>query len=159
VLPPAAATAAESAQPVWQPVETAGAHSGVPSGPAAEAPPDTFELALGEVRAGRPQQGIEMLTLQMTQERSGRARFHRRVQLAQLCAMTGHTPIAFPILQDLAAEIERRRLEDWEDAETIAQPLALLYKCMDKNGSAEERQKLYSWICRLDPLQALTVSK
>jgi len=73
--------------------------------------------------------------------------------------MTGHTPIAYPILQELAAEIERRKLEDWETPETLAQPLALLYKCMDKNASPEDRQKLYSWICRLDPLAALTVNK
>jgi type VI secretion system protein ImpA len=123
------------------------------------APPDVFELAMSEARAGRSQQGIEMLMREMTQERSGRARFQRKAQLAQLCALTGHTPIAFPILQELAAEIERRHLEDWEDADVIAPPLALLYKCMDKNASPEERQKLYSWICRLDPLVALTVTK
>lgn len=142
-------------QSVWQQAEAA-----APEGaPAAEAPPDTFELAMKEARAGRAQQGIEMLMREMTQERSGRARFQRKAQLAQLCAMTGHNAIAFPILQELAAEIERRRLEDWEASEVIAQPLALLYKCMDKNASPEDRQKLYSWICRLDPLAALTVVK
>jgi type VI secretion system protein ImpA len=154
VLPPppvAAAPAAEPAPPVWQPPAAAGQ--------AADAPPDTFELAMAEARAGRLPSGIEMLNREITQERSGRGRFQRRAQLAQLCAVTGHTPIAFPILQELAAEIERRRLEDWESAEMLSQPLALLYKCLDKNASAEERQKLYSWICRLDPMQALSVSK
>jgi type VI secretion system protein ImpA len=126
---------------------------------ATEAPPDTFELAMKEARAGRPQAGIEMLMREMMQEHSGRARFLRKSQLAQLCAITGHAAIAYPILQEMAAEIERRRLEDWEEADMIAQPLALLYKCMDKNAGPEERQKLYSWICRLDPLQALSVSK
>ena len=110
-------------------------------------------------RSGRPQEGIELLMREMMQERSGRARFQRKAQLAQLCVTTGHTPIAFPILQELAGEIERRRLEDWEASDMIAQPLALLYKCMDKNASPEERQKLYAWICRLDPLAALTVTK
>jgi type VI secretion system protein ImpA len=158
VLPPPFAPAAEPEpteppEPAWQPAPTAAPQS------VSEAPPDTFELAMREVRAGRPQEAIEMLMRQMTQEHSGRARFQRKAQLAQLCAMTGHMPIAFPILQDLAAEIERRRLEDWEAADTLAQPLALLYKCMDKSGSPEERQKLYAWICRLDPVQALTVSK
>jgi len=148
--PSETAAAAETAAPAWQAPAASGA---------GEAPPDPFDLALAEARAGRPQAGIEMLMRQMTQERSGRARFQRKAQLAQLCAITGHTPVAFPILQDLAAEIERRGLEDWEAAEVLAQPLALLYKCMEKNGSAEERQKLYSWICRLDPAQALTVSR
>ena len=31
-----------------------------------------------------------------------------------LCVATGHQTIAFPILQDLAGEIDRRKLEDWE---------------------------------------------
>ena len=38
-------------------------------------------------RAGRPQEGIEMLMREMAHERSGRARFHRKVQLAQLCVV------------------------------------------------------------------------
>ena len=158
VLPPppepAAAEIAEPEAPVWQPPPPPSSAS-----PTAEAPPDTFELAVQQARAGRAEEAIEMLMREMMQERSGRARFQRKAQVAQLCVMTGHTPIAFPILQELAGEIERRRLEDWEAAEVIAQPLALLYRCMDKNASPEERQKLYSWICRLDPLQALTVSK
>jgi type VI secretion system protein ImpA len=158
VLPkPAAEAPAEPpvfAQSIWQQAEAAAGGNG-----AAEAAPDTFELAMKEAKAGRAQQGIEMLMREMTQERSGRARFQRKAQLAQLCAMTGHTPIAFPILQELAAEVERRHLEDWEDAELIAQPLALLYKCMDKGADPDQRQKLYAWICRLDPVAALTVMK
>jgi type VI secretion system protein ImpA len=110
-------------------------------------------------RSGRANEGIEMLMREMGQERSGRARFQRRSQLAQLCVTTGHQPIAFPILQELASEIERRKLEDWETPEMVAQPLALLYKCLNSDASPEDRQKLYSWICRLDPLQALSVTK
>jgi type VI secretion system protein ImpA len=123
------------------------------------APPDVFELAMKAARSGRPNEGIELLMREVGQERSGRGRFLRRSQLAQLCVSTGHQPIAFPILQDLAGEIERRKLEDWETAEMVAQPLALLYKCMDRDATPEDRQKLYSWICRLDPLQALNVAK
>jgi type VI secretion system protein ImpA len=122
--------------------------------------PDTFELAMQAARAGRAQEGIELLMREMVQERSGRARFHRKIQLTQICISTGHEAIAFPILQELAAEIERRKLEDWEAADLIAQPLALLYRCLStKDGDAADRQKLYSWICRLDPLQALNVSR
>ncbi len=127
--------------------------------PGVEAPPDVFELAMKAARSGRTNEAIEMLTRELGQERSGRARFLRRSQLAQLCVSTGHQPIAFPILQDLAGEIERRKLEDWEAPEMVAHPLGLLYKCLNSEASPEERQKLYSWICRLDPLQALNVSK
>jgi type VI secretion system protein ImpA len=124
-----------------------------------DAPPDVFELAMQAARSGRANEGIELLMRELAQERSGRARFQRRSQLAQLCVSTGHQTIAFPILQDLAGEIERRKLEDWEVPEMVAQPLTLLYKCLDRDTTPEDRQKLYAWICRLDPLQALNVSK
>jgi type VI secretion system protein ImpA len=130
------------------------------SGSGAQAAPDTFQLAMQAARSGRPQEGIEMLMREMAQERNGRARFHRKVQLTQLCISTGHEAIAVPILQELAAEIERRKLEDWESPELLAQPLALLYRCLTKaDGNADDRQKLYSWICRLDPLQAMNVAR
>lgn len=131
-----------------------------PAGAAgAPAPPDAFELAQEAVKKGKPQEGIEILMREMAQERSGRGRFQRKSQLAQVCVTTGHQAIAFPILQDLAGEIERRKLEDWETSEMVAHPLALLYKCLAQDAPPEERQRLYAWICRLDPLQAMNVSK
>jgi type VI secretion system protein ImpA len=136
------------------------AEAGGAGEPGAEAAPDTYYLAMQAARAGRPQEGIEMLTREIAHESNGRARFHRKLQLTQLCIGAGHEDVAVPILQALAAEIERHKLEDWESPELLAQPLALLYRCLTKDeGSAEERQKLYSWICRLDPLQAMNVSR
>jgi len=64
--------------------------------------------------------------------------------------------VAYPVLEELAAEVERRRLEEWETQETIAHALTLLYRAMGKLGaSPEEKQKVYARICRLDPVQAL----
>jgi hypothetical protein len=126
---------------------------------AAEAPPDAFDLAMKAARSGRPQEGIELLMRELAQERSGRARFQRKAQVAQLCVSAGHDAIAYPILQELAAEIERLHLEEWEAPDLIAHPLALLYACLEKDTPPEQRQKLYSWICRLDPLQALTITR
>jgi type VI secretion system protein ImpA len=132
-------------------------------GPGAEAAahaPDPYELAMQAVRNGRPKDGMELLTRELGQERSGRGRFQRKVQLAHLCVSAGFDPIAMPILKDVADEIERRRLEDWEAPEVVADPLALLYRCLGKtDGTPEDRQKLYSWICRLDPLQAMNVAR
>ena len=130
------------------------------SEPGVEAPPDTFELAMEAARSGRTQEGIEMLLREMSRERNGRSRFHRKVQVTQLCISTGHDTIAVPILEELVAEIERRKLEDWESPEMLAQPLALLYRCLAKgDDNVDERQKLYAWICRLDPLQAMNVAR
>jgi type VI secretion system protein ImpA len=103
---------------------------------------------------------MELLMRAMGQERSSRARFHRKVQLAQLCVSCGHDAVAYPMLQELAAEIDRRKLEDWEASDLIAQPLALLYRCLVKSDdNAAEKQRLYSWICRLDPLQAMSITR
>jgi type VI secretion system protein ImpA len=101
-----------------------------------------------------------MLLREMSRERNGRSRFHRKVQVTQFCISTGHDDIAVPILEELVGEIERRRLEDWESPEMLAQPLALLYRCLAKtDGNPDDRQKLYAWICRLDPLQAMNVAR
>jgi type VI secretion system protein ImpA len=149
--PPPAPEPAYSAPPVFQ--------SSSNSQPGVEELPDAFELAMKAARSGRANEGIELLMREMTSERSGRGRFQRKSQLAQLCVSSGHQTIAFPILQDLAGEIERRKLEDWEEPEMVAHPLAMLYKCLDREAAPDDRQKLYAWICRLDPLQALNVSK
>ena len=151
----------EAAAPPPPPPEPAypAFQSSTNSQPGVEEPPDAFELAMKAARSGRANEGIELLMREMTSERSGRGRFQRKSQLAQLCVSSGHQTIAFPILQDLAGEIERRKLEDWEEPEMVAHPLAMLYKCLDRDAAPDDRQKLYAWICRLDPLQALNVVK
>jgi type VI secretion system protein ImpA len=152
-------TATAEAQYTPPPFES-DAEAGSASEPGAAAAPDTYYLAMQAARDGRPQEGIEMLTREIAHESNGRARFHRKLQLTQLCIGAGHEDVAVPILQALAVEIERHKLEDWESPELLAQPLALLYRCLGEDeSSAEERQKLYSWICRLDPLQAMNVSR
>jgi type VI secretion system protein ImpA len=124
------------------------------------APPDSFQVAMGMARSGDVQQAIEVLTREIAHERSGRARFHRKIQLAQICMSTGHEAIAYPILYEMADEIEQRKLEDWEASEVIAHPLALLFRCMNQlDGDAELKRKLYARICRLDPVQALACAK
>jgi type VI secretion system protein ImpA len=119
--------------------------------------PDVFEMANRAVNDGRQQEGLEMLTRALGRERSGRGRFHRKVQMAQLCLTIGKDAIAFPLLNDLAAEIEQRKLEEWESPDAVAHPLALLFRCLEKMETGmEEKQRLYERICRLDPAQAMS---
>jgi type VI secretion system protein ImpA len=128
--------------------------------PAEGKPPDAYDMALEAARSGRAQEAIEIMANEAAQESSGRGRFRRRVQLAQICLGAGRAELAAPILQDLAGEIERRNLEAWEQADMLSHPLALLLRCLAKlDAGAEERQKLYARICRLDPLQALSIKK
>jgi type VI secretion system protein ImpA len=117
-------------------------------------------MAFEAASSGRAADGIEMLMREMLQETCGRGRFQRKVQVAQLCLSAGNEAIALPILEEAAAEIERRKLEDWEPREMVAQPLAMLYRCLARSdGAAEQRQRLYSLICRLDPLAAMKLSR
>lgn len=119
--------------------------------------PDIHDVAIRAAKAGRVQEAIELLTREIAQERSGRARFHRKIQLATICLSTKHEAIAYPILAELSDEIDRRKLEEWEEAASLAHPLVLLYRCMDKLGQNEgAKQKIYQQICRLDPVQALS---
>ncbi len=121
---------------------------------------DANDLALQAARSGRPQEAIEILTREATAEKSGRGRFQRRLQLAQMCMAMGYERIAHPILEQLASEIDSRGLEGWEAASTVAQPLALLYRCLEKLNTAPDlKQKVYDRICRLDPLQALACGR
>ncbi|MFB3813502.1 MAG: type VI secretion system protein TssA [Terriglobales bacterium] len=156
ILPTTAAPAPQedswSAPPAQEPEE--------PSAPAEDRPPDAFELAKQAARSGRTGDAIEILTREAAQERSGRARFQRKIQLAQICMAAGYEAIAYPILEGLAAEMEQRRLEDWEPPETLANALGLLFRCMAKlKEEPEQKAKLYARICRLDPLKALELAK
>lgn len=121
---------------------------------------DTYEAALAMSKQGHVQEAVELLTKEISQERSGRRRFSRKVQLASICLASKYDSIAYPILMELAEEIEDRKLEEWEDASVIANSLALLFRCLNKlGGSDAEKQRIYQKICRLDPLLALTLGK
>lgn len=124
------------------------------------APPDTWELATQAARSGRAREAIDMLAREAAIERSGRARFLRKTQLASICMETGNESIAQSILEQLAAEIEARHLDEWEPAESIAHPLLLLYRCQVRQDRESVAAKaLFAKLCRLDPGQALSVSR
>jgi type VI secretion system protein ImpA len=79
------------------------------------------------------------------------------MQLAHLFMISGHEKIAYPILEELSEEIERRGLEDWEPGEVLAYPLVLLWKCLSAvKGSDEKKQAVYARICRIHPEGALS---
>jgi type VI secretion system protein ImpA len=124
-----------------------------------EKPPDAFELAMDAARSGRQQDAFEILIREASHQNSGRGRFQRRLQLAQVCLSTGADAIAYPILQELATTIAKHQLEEWESPDMVAHAFALLYRCMSDHAPEEEKRTLYSKICRLDPVQALAHSR
>jgi type VI secretion system protein ImpA len=150
------APAVEAAEePAYSAASAAGA-ARTETEPGAEPSQDAQDLALQAARAGRPQEAIEILMREAAAEKSGRGRFQRRLQLAQLCISIGYEHIAQPILEQITAEIDARGLEGWEAPAFVAQPFSLLYQCLTKSkADPEVKQKIYDRICRLDPLQAL----
>ena len=80
--------------------------------------------------------------------------------MSQICLATQHFTLAYPILQGLAQEIERRNLLDWEDPAFLAQVLAMLVQCIDRTTrDQQERSRAYSLLCRLGPVAALQFEK
>jgi type VI secretion system protein ImpA len=116
---------------------------------------DSHALAIEAMRSGQEQKAFEILWTEIERQRSGRGRFLRKVQLAQICISAGKEAIAQTLLDDIAAAIENHKLEEWEDRETVVGALCLLMKSSKKMADAKEKQKLFERICRLDPVQAL----
>ena len=87
---------------------------------------------------------------------SGRGRFERILQLVELCVAAGKESIAQPLLDDLLATIDTRKLEEWEDPSLVARALSLVIKTSKRvQEDAAEMHKLFERICRLDPVRAL----
>ncbi|HXP84553.1 MAG TPA: type VI secretion system protein TssA [Bryobacteraceae bacterium] len=161
--PPEAATAPQESYVPPPSVPSSMSDEETHASPVAEGepiPPDTFDLALEAARQGRSSDAIQMLADEIPRQRSGRARFQRKLQLAQICMTTGHEALAQPILEELMSSIDTHRLEDWEASDAVAHPLALLYRCLKKTESdAQVKNKLYARISRLDPVQALECAR
>lgn len=121
---------------------------------------DVVERARERARAGQPQKAIELLMRAADDEGHPRGRALRRIEAARVMVDHGLAQVAMPILRDIMTRVEEHRLEEWEDSETVAVPMALLYRCLDATGGdAAEKEQLYLRVCRLDPLQAMHFSK
>jgi type VI secretion system protein ImpA len=119
---------------------------------------DPQALAQEAMRAGQQGKAIEILQREVERAANGRARFLRKMQLAQICIAAGKDPIAQLLLDDIAAAIDTHKLDDWEDRETVARALVfLLQSCKKIQADAKVKQALFERVCRLDPVQALSV--
>lgn len=124
------------------------------------AEPDVFETARELMKRGKLGQAVQLLMRDAAQQPSGRARFQRRLQVAQMCASAGQDKVAFPVLEELVKEIDERKLEEWEASEVIAPPLALLLRCLDAAGTGGEvRDAVFARLCRIDPIAAMDVER
>ena len=117
---------------------------------------DAYDIAQAMARSGDATGAMSVLMRAATQEKSERARFLRRAQAADVMVNAGMEGVALPILRELLTLIETHRLEDWEQGDTVAQPLALLYRSAKRlNSNDVDARALYDRICRLDPISAV----
>lgn len=123
------------------------------------APPDVLDTARELLARGHLPQAIQLLMRDAAQQPSGRARFQRRLQIAQLCVGAGQGKVAYPVLEELVKEIDQRQLEEWEATDMIAPPLALLLKCLDGTDNGTLREAVFSRLCRIDPISAMDVAR
>ena len=119
---------------------------------------DAYTLAKDALAAGQEEKAFAIMRVEVAKQRSGRRRFRRTMQMIELAIAAGKDGIAQPLLEDIAAAIETHKLDAWEDPEQIASDLSKLMRYSKKiQGSSADKQKLFERICRLDPVQALSV--
>lgn len=111
-------------------------------------------------RNGSPSKAIEYLMREAAQAQSERARFLRRVEATGIMVDEGLDAVALPILRELAEQVDRLNLAEWESGGLVAEPLGLLYRSLGRAGEEPSRQEeLYLRICRLDPIYAMKLNE
>jgi type VI secretion system protein ImpA len=121
--------------------------------------PDAWELALVDLRSGQPGEAFGRLRKALAAASSGREKFRRKLQIAELCLMANNLRVALPLLEELARQVDEFHLEQWEDEELCARVWGALYRCLKglgpENGPADRAREVYTRLCRLDINQAL----
>ena len=121
---------------------------------------DAFDTACNELAHGRPNKAIQLLMAELSRDQSARGRMVRQTQIAYVMVEAGLDTVARPILQRLIETIDERGLEGWESGPLVAQPMALMCRVLDRSGGDEtHRNDLYLRVCRLDPIQALSLQQ
>jgi type VI secretion system protein ImpA len=119
---------------------------------------DPYVMAKDALAAGHEDKAFAIMRGEIARQRSGRGRFRRTMQLIELVVSSGKDAIAQPLLDDVTAMIENHKLDAWEEPEQVATDLLTLMRNSKKiQGSAGDKQKMFERICRLDPVQALSV--
>jgi type VI secretion system protein ImpA len=117
--------------------------------------PESADELLG---AGHPEDALRVLAAVMETRETGRDRFRRKLLVAEACRQTRRTQTAIAILEELASEIDRCHLDEWESPQFVGRVWALLIECYNASGMACNMNRigpLLGRLCRLEPTQAL----
>jgi type VI secretion system protein ImpA len=112
-------------------------------------------------RNGNVDQALAQMGRLAASEANGRVRFQRKLLLAEICLKRGRNGLAKSILEELAEQIDKHQLENWETAEVVGAVWSRLHRCYRTSdaGDPEKARKLFERLCRLDPWQALGCSE
>ncbi len=75
--------------------------------------------------------GLRLMQTQLAAATSGRDRFLRQLQLAELSLEAGVYSLAFPVFDELAKVVDARHLEEWEDRVVVTRVLKGLARCCE----------------------------
>jgi type VI secretion system protein ImpA len=115
----------------------------------------SWDLALEAFEAKNQEKAFQILHEDLERQHSGRGRFRCKQQLVDLCIKAGKETVAQPLLDDLAAALEKHNLEDWEDQEFVTEALLRLMNTSKRMQSEENKKKLFEKVCRLNPGRAI----
>lgn len=108
-------------------------------------------LATDESRA------IAIMTRLAATETSGRDRFQRKLMLAGICVRRQRDRLAQVLLEELNEQVEKHKLDEWEQPELIGKVWSQLYKIYRKSQpDADRTRDLYKKLSRFDPWLVLT---
>lgn len=128
---------------------------------AADEPADVWTQALELVQGRRINEAIDLIRRALVTASTGRERFQRKLQLAELCLMANRHQVALPLSEDLARLVDEFRLEEWESEQLCARVWAAFYRCLRAVGAgspaAEKLPQVFARLCRLDINQALAL--
>jgi type VI secretion system protein ImpA len=117
--------------------------------------------AAAQAQAGRLPEALALLQEHVAAAGSGRERFMRRLDLAEICLDFGAAAVAFSVLDDLAATVEKGRLEDWESRDTVTRVWAALARCapqlVDRPDAGDRGRMAFARLCQLDPSRAYSL--
>ena len=125
-----------------------------------EAEPDAWDRALELVDRGRLSDGLQVVRRAMAAADTGREKFRRKFQMAELCLRAESPRVALPLLEELARQVDEFHLEQWEDEQWIARVWSAYYRCLKVAGGsdpamADRLRQAYTRLCRLDVNHAL----
>lgn len=118
-----------------------------------------WDSAMSLLEADRFPEGLKVLQEGLYQAHSGRERFLCQLEIAELCLAGEKLELANPILSELAAQAEQRRLDDWEDTQICSRLWSAVYASKEASGAQRQAdpggRKVFEHLCRIDINRAL----